>query len=122
MIRKINGINVPKNFTTLGSTISQIVTASNRTVGKGAYLTKELLATKKTYPVTWSRMSAKEYSTLYNCLYGKNWSELEYYDERTSDFVTETFYHSDITYSDVRVDKEFKPIYYKDVSVEFIMR
>ncbi len=122
MIRKINGIEVPKNFTTLGSTISQIVTNSNRTVGKGAYLTKELLATKKTFPVTWHRMSAEEYSTLYNCLYGRNWSELEYYEEHISGFTTGTFYHSDITFSDIRVDEEYKPICYKDVSVEFIMR
>ena len=122
MIRKINGIDVPKNFTTLGSTISQIVTNSNRAVSKGAPLTKELLATKKTYPVTWNRMTAAEYSALYNALNGKNWDILEYYDESIGDFTEGTFYHSDITYSDVRCDEEYKPIYYRDVSVEFIMR
>lgn len=122
MIKSINGQTVPKNFTTLGSTISQIVTNSNRAVSKGAPLTKELLATKKTFPVTWSRMTASEYSALYNALYGRNWDKLEYYDEAKGMFVEGTFYHSDITYSDVRCDKDMKPIYYRDVSVEFIMR
>lgn len=122
MIRKINGMEVPKNFTSLGSTISQIVTNSNRAVSKNAPLTKELLATKKTFPVSWSRLTASEYSALYNALYGRNWDELEYYDEQTGNFITETFYHSDISYSDVRCDKDMKPIYYRDVSVEFIMR
>ncbi len=122
MIKSINGKAVPKNFTTLGSTISQIVTNSTRAVSKGAPLTKELLATKKTFPVTWSRMTAEEYSALYNALNGRNWDTLEYYDEATGDFTEGTFYHSDITYSDVRCDEEYKPIYYRDVSVEFIMR
>lgn len=122
MIRKINGTAVPKNFTTLGSTISQIVTNSNRAVSKNAPLTKELLATKKSFPVTWSRMTAEEYSSLYKTLYGKNWDTLEYYDESSGTFIEGTFYHSDITFSDVRCDKNMKPIYYREVSVEFIMR
>ncbi|MBQ7957209.1 MAG: hypothetical protein IJ279_04145 [Clostridia bacterium] len=122
MIRKINGIDVPKNFTTLGSTISQIVTNSNRAVSKNAPLTKELLATKKTFPVTWSRMTAEEYSTLYKALYGRNWDKLEYYDESSGTFIEGTFYHSDITFADVRCDEDMKPIYYREVSVEFIMR
>lgn len=122
MIRKINGIDVPKNFTTLGSTISQIVTNSNRAVSKGAPLTKELLATKKTFPVTWSRMTKAEYSSLYKALYGKNWDTLEYYDESSGAFIEGTFYHSDITFSDVRCDGNMEPIYYREVSVEFVMR
>lgn len=124
MIRKIEGTSITsiKNWTTLGCTLSQIVTNSNRTVGVGAKLYKELLATKRTYPVNFGTLSYSQYHSLILLLYGKNWITIEYFDEVSGTWKSGQYYFSDITYSNVMCDSSLKPKRYYDVSFEITER
>lgn len=125
MIYAVDGVPFPKppDMSSIQYTDSQIVTNARRTVGPGAYMTKELLAEKLSITVKWSQLTNAEFRRLKAMRAGKNFLRLKYYDEGTGTIREGQFYSGDLTYTVKLVDRTTQiPILYQDISWPFVER
>lgn len=125
MIYAVDGVSFPKqpDMSSIQYTDSQIVTDAQRTVGPGAYMTKELLAEKLSITAKWSLMTSAELRKLKAMRAGKNFFRLRYYDEGTSTIREGQFYSGDLTYTVKLADRATQiPILYQDISWPFVER
>ena len=78
MIYAVDGVPFPKppDMSSIQYTDSQIVTDAQRTVGPGAYMTKELLAEKLSITAKWSEMTLSQLRRLKAMRAGKNFFRL----------------------------------------------
>lgn len=104
----------------------QITTDSTRTVGKGAYLNKELLATKKKFNFTWYYMEADEYAIIENLFYNQNFFWIKIVDPRlpTSGFQIFHVYGGDMSAEAIHSDGDTdgKITAWKNISWNLIER
>ena len=122
MIYAVDGVPfpAPPDMSSIQYTDSQIVTDAQRTVGPGAYMTKELLAEKL---AKWSQLTNAEFRRLKAMRAGKNFFRLRYYDEGTGTIREGQFYSGDLTYTVKLADRVTQiPILYQDISWPFIER
>lgn len=86
----------------------QIVTNSTRTVGKGAYLNKELLATKKKFDFTWYYMVAAQYAIVEDLFFNQNFFWIRIVDPKypTSGLTVYHVYGGDLSADAVRADED----------------
>lgn len=125
MIYAVDGVPFPKppDMSSIQYTDSQIVTNAQRTVGPGAYMTKELLAEKLSITAKWSEMTLSQLRRLKAMRAGKNFFRLKYYDEGTGTIREGQFYSGDLTYTVKLVDRTTQiPILYQDISWPFVER
>jgi hypothetical protein len=103
---------------------SQVVTNSNRTVGKGAYLSKELLATKVKLQCRWSYLTPDELQSILSVFRDKNWVSLRYNDPNNNTyFISTTFYCGDNDYEVASFDTSTgKFTGYKSLTWNFVER
>lgn len=125
MIYAVDGVPFPKppDMSSIQYTDSQVVTDAQRTIGPGAYMTKELLAEKLSITAKWSLMTNAELRKLKAMRAGKNFFRLKYYDEGTGTIREGQFYSGDLTYIVKLVDRVTQiPILYRDISWPFVER
>ena len=118
-----NWNDMPKSPSTVNIQLSQIVTESQRTVGKDALLNKELLATKFKLSCTWNYLLPSEMASLLKVGYGKNWFALEF----TSPVVPSQKYQGNFYGGDIQMgtgwhDIEGNPHHYTGTTWNFIER
>ena len=101
----------------------QVVTQSQRTVGKGALLHKQLLGVKRKLSCTWSYLTPAQYKLLED-MHEYNFFQIKFNDPRNLDRMTTlTVYGGDLEGTAVRADPSSGHIVaYKDVSWNFIER
>lgn len=103
----------------------QIMTESNRTVGQGAYLNMELLATKNKFNYTWNYLEAEDYQILCNLRYNVKFFWIQLVDPLNPKGGLKTFhvYGGDLGANAVRIDDETgKTVAWKDVTWNLIER
>ena len=124
MVYAVDGVAFPVQPDAYMSMSSdQVVTGAQRTVGPGAYMTKELLAEKLSITAKWSVMTTAEFRKLKAMRAGKNFFRLRYYDEGTGTIREGQFYSGDLTYTVKLADRVTQiPILYQDISWPFIER
>lgn len=124
MVYAVDGVPFPRQpDAAIQVTDSQVVTDAQRTVGPGAYMTKELLAEKLSITVKWSLMTNAELRKLKTMRAGKNFLRLKYYNEDTGTIREDQFYSGDLTYTVKLVDRVTQiPILYQDISWPFVER
>lgn len=124
MIYAVDGVPFPRQpDAAIQITDSQVVTDAQRTVGPGAYMTKELLAEKLSITAKWSVMTLSQFRKLKSMRAGKNFFRLKYYDESTGTIREGQFYSGDLTYEIAHVNPvTLIPDLYKGVSWPFVER
>ena len=124
MIYAVDGVPFPKRpDAAIQVTDSQVVTDAQRTVGPGAYMTKELLAEKLSITAKWSQLTNAEFRRLKAMRTGKNFFCLRYYDEGTGTIREGQFYSGDLTYEIAHTNlNTLIPDLYKGVSWPFVER
>lgn len=124
MVYAVDGVPFPRQpDAAIQVTDSQVVTDAQRTVGPGAYMTKELLAEKLSITAKWSEMTLAQFRKLKAMRAGKNFVRLRYYDEGTATIREELFYSGDLTYEIAHANpRTLIPDLYKGVSWPFVER
>lgn len=100
----------------------QVVTQSQRTVGKDALLRKQLLGLKRKINCTWNYLTPDQYKKLED-LHMNNFFRIKCNDPRNPNtMTTRVMYGGDIEGTAVRADANAHIIAYKDVTWNFIQR